>query len=98
MMLPSPKKGKAEERARLESDVAAFLAAGGEIEVCDHTANKTWRDRKKKRKGSRGVAPGVVSTVIPERQRASPGAPSDHMWRHGKTGHTFRLAAIGATV
>ena len=30
----------------LASDVDAFLAAGGEIQEVDHTANKGWRERK----------------------------------------------------
>lgn len=88
MMLPTQSRAKAEERARLEDDVAAFLQAGGEITNHDHTDNKFHRDRltKRKRIGSRGLPPGHSSTALPDSpnvNKQNPGATPDHTWRGG---------------
>jgi len=112
MMRLCPNGKKLEERARLENDVAAFLQAGGVIEQCDHTDNKTYRDRlnRQKRKGSRGLPPGFSSTALPGRHiqhttdgRKSVGAGPGHQWRDtykakGKGHNSFGIAASGVTI
>jgi hypothetical protein len=92
MMQPNPKKGKAEDRIRLADDVAAFLAAGGEITEHDHTSNKAWLDRElPKRIGGHGAPPGMQQTVIAPHARR--GAGPKHQWRLQTA-----LASTGATV
>lgn len=62
---------KSEQRARMEADVEAFLAAGGEVEQVDHTASKWYRDRHVKRLH-------VPMQVVPDRTPRPM-----HKWRHG---------------
>lgn len=41
----TPSRVKALQRAQIERDVQAFLAAGGIIQSVDHTHNESWRNR-----------------------------------------------------
>ena len=104
----SPNAKKLEERARLEDDVAAFLQAGGAITTHDHTDNKTYRDRMRKRQGSRGNPPNglgmgrqIQHTVDGKK---NVGATPDHQWRSSiKDGkrperNTFGIMASGVTI
>lgn len=44
-MIATPNAKHAKVRARLASDVAAFLSDGHTIEKVDYTANQGWRNR-----------------------------------------------------
>ena len=69
---------KEADRAECAADVEQFLAAGGEVQQCDHTHSKWYRDRELGPR-KKTMAERSMSIVASNR---NPGATPDHIWRN----------------